>query len=95
MPIYEYECQDCGHVFEVKQRFDDRPLTSCKICKGTLHKVIHAPGIQFKGGGWYVTDHPSADRKKCMENEKKEDKSSSTKKGESAPSSSSCCGAPQ
>ncbi len=71
MPIYEYECQECGNVFEIKQGFNDIPLTDCKFCKGEVRKVFHAPGIHFKGTGWYVTDYPSADRKKHMQKEKK------------------------
>jgi putative FmdB family regulatory protein len=89
MPIYEYECQACGRNFEVRQSFDDPLLTRCEICSGKLRKLIHAPGIQFKGGGWYVTDYPSADRKKCMENEKKEGDALPAKtKTESSPASS-------
>ncbi len=74
MPIYEYECQACGHIFEVRQGFDDAPLTKCKVCPGKVRKRIHAPAIQFKGSGWYVTDFPSEDRKKQMAAEKKEAK---------------------
>ncbi len=72
MPLYEYECRDCGHSFEIKQGFNDIPLTQCEICPGEVRKIIHAPGIQFKGSGWYVTDYPTADRKKSMAAEKKE-----------------------
>jgi len=57
MPLYEYECDNCGHRFEVIQKFSDAPLTECPKCKGTLRKLVSSPAIQFKGSGWYITDY--------------------------------------
>lgn len=57
MPIYEYQCRDCGHAFETMQRLAEAPLTECPQCKGSLKKLISAPAFQFKGSGWYVTDY--------------------------------------
>lgn len=57
MPIYEYQCQSCGHAFETMQRLADAPLTLCPKCEGPLKKLISAPAFQFKGSGWYVTDY--------------------------------------
>lgn len=57
MPIYEYVCQGCEARLEVKQRMSDPPLTTCERCGKSLTKVISAPGIMFKGRGWYVTDY--------------------------------------
>ncbi|MEM7481554.1 MAG: FmdB family zinc ribbon protein [Acidobacteriota bacterium] len=57
MPIYEYECQECGRRSEEIQRFSDPPLTECSQCGGALKKLISSPAIQFKGSGWYVTDY--------------------------------------
>lgn len=57
MPIYEYQCQKCGHRLEAMQRFSDAPLTECPECEGALKKLISAPAFQFKGSGWYVTDY--------------------------------------
>jgi putative FmdB family regulatory protein len=56
MPTYEYECTACHRRLEVVQRFADAPLTTCEECGGDLKKVISAPGIVFKGGGFYKTD---------------------------------------
>jgi len=56
MPTYEYECTACHRRLEVVQRFSDAPLTTCEDCGGDLKKVISAPGIVFKGGGFYKTD---------------------------------------
>jgi len=57
MPIYEYKCQGCGEVFELKQKFSDEPLTIHEKCGGKVERLISAPALQFKGSGWYVTDY--------------------------------------
>jgi putative FmdB family regulatory protein len=60
MPIYEYECQECGRVFEKIQRFSDDPLSEyeCEACgRATpVKKLVSAAAFHLKGGGWYVTD---------------------------------------
>ena len=57
MPIYEYECQQCGKVFETIQKFSDPKLTEC-LCeeKAPVTKLISAAAFHLKGTGWYVTD---------------------------------------
>jgi len=57
MPIYEYECTHCGHRFELKQGFHDKPQTACPQCKKKAKRVFHPTPIIFKGSGFYVTDH--------------------------------------
>ena len=57
MPIYEYQCQDCGHELEKIQKMSDSPLTDCPQCKQTkLVKKISAAGFRLTGTGWYATD---------------------------------------
>ena len=57
MPIYEYQCKDCEHVFDVLQKISDEPLTYCPECgKPELRKLLSAPNFRLKGGGWYETD---------------------------------------
>lgn len=56
MPVYEYGCE-AGHHFEVKQKMSDDPVTTCQVCNLPVSKLISAPGISFKGSGWYVTDY--------------------------------------
>jgi len=53
MPLYEYECQECGLVFEARQKFSDAPLSECKSCGGAVKKLISQSGFALKGGGWY------------------------------------------
>ena len=57
MPIYEYQCDDCGHSFEVMQKMSEDPLTECEKCGGPLRKVLHPVAIHFKGSGFYTTDY--------------------------------------
>ncbi|HAK56765.1 MAG: zinc ribbon domain-containing protein [Vicinamibacterales bacterium] len=57
MPLYEYECGDCGERFERIQGFSDPPEKVCPACGGTVEKLLSSPAIQFKGTGWYVTDY--------------------------------------
>ena len=59
MPTYEYRCKGCSTELEVVQSFTDDPLTTCDACGGELRKVFAAPGISFKGSGFYKTDSRS------------------------------------
>jgi putative FmdB family regulatory protein len=56
VPLYEYQCAECGN-FEVIQKFSDALLTACPKCGKEVHKLLSAPAIQFKGTGWYITDY--------------------------------------
>jgi putative FmdB family regulatory protein len=56
MPIYTYECAECGVRFDARQKFSDDPITECPECGGHTHRVPQPVGIVFKGGGWYVKD---------------------------------------
>lgn len=57
MPLHEYQCKKCKHRFEKIQKFSDRPIKKCPECGGPVEQLLHAPAVQFKGSGWYVTDY--------------------------------------
>ena len=58
MPTYDYQCEECGHVFEAFQRMSEAPLTECPECGGRVKRKIGAgAGLIFKGGGFYITDY--------------------------------------
>lgn len=80
MPIYEYQCLECNHKFEVRQSMNDEPLKSCEKCGKPVRKLYNAAGIIFKGSGFYVNDY----------------KGKADKQSESAQHSCSggCCGCP-
>jgi putative FmdB family regulatory protein len=57
MPIYEYQCTNCHHHFDLMQKISDEPVKQCPECgKNTVIKLISAAGFQLKGTGWYATD---------------------------------------
>lgn len=69
MPTYDYHCETCGLDFELVQSFSEDSLTKCptkksgnspegcaKSGRGKVTKVFSAPGITFKGTGFYKND---------------------------------------
>ena len=107
MPLYEYECEDCGHRFERIQKFSDDLVSTCPSCGGGVKKLFSSPAIQFKGTGWYVTDYAkkgtgdaaaseagkSSDGKDAKTD--KTDKTDKTKSGDSTSASDSAVSAPE
>jgi putative FmdB family regulatory protein len=70
VPTYEYLCDKCGRTFEARQRISAPPLKTCETCGGAVRRLISSTTFILKGEGWYVTDYPSAARKKAAESEK-------------------------
>jgi putative FmdB family regulatory protein len=79
MPLYEYECQKCGHRFEKIQKFSDPMLKKCPECGGKIEQMISAPAIQFKGSGWYVNDYAKKPTASSGKNGSEGDKAESVK----------------
>lgn len=64
MPIYEYQCQACGHLHEALQKLSDAPLVDCPACGAAqLKKKMSAAAFRLKGGGWYETDFKTGGKK--------------------------------
>lgn len=86
MPIYEYECADCGHVIEVMQKVSARAPGRCEKCSGKLNKKVSVTSFQLKGGGWYSDGYgdrgpaKAADDTPAPKKEKKKDAKSSKPK---------------
>jgi putative FmdB family regulatory protein len=57
LPLYAYRCTQCGHKFEKIQNFSAEPEIVCPKCGGVLERPLTAPGLNFKGAGWYVNDY--------------------------------------
>jgi putative FmdB family regulatory protein len=88
MPLYEYQCESCGHRFEVIQKFSDELVSVCPNCgKGPVVKLLSSPAIQFKGSGWYITDYARKDSGK--DSGKSTGSSSSSGSSDASKSSSS------
>ncbi len=60
MPIYTYQCDECGVRFDARQKFSDDPISVCPECGGHTHRVPQPVGIVFKGSGWYAKDSKGA-----------------------------------
>lgn len=84
MPIYEYQCSNCGWEVEVLQKMSDAPLQTCDKCeKDTMQKKISAAAFRLKGGGWYETDFKTGSKKNLVG-----EKGSSSSKASDKPDSS-------
>ncbi|HTD97011.1 MAG TPA: zinc ribbon domain-containing protein, partial [Edaphobacter sp.] len=68
MPLYEYECTACHRRTEKIQKFSDPEITTCPFCSGHLERVISAPAISFKGGGWFADGYGNAKPKSSGDN---------------------------
>ena len=75
MPIYEYQCQNCGHHFEKLESISAEPTKHCPKCnKDQARRLISASGFQLKGDGWYVSEYkkkPKSDSSKSSESSDK------------------------
>jgi putative FmdB family regulatory protein len=88
VPLYEYQCKKCKHKFEKIQKFSDRPVKKCPECGSPVEKIMHAPAVQFKGSGWYVTDYggkQTTDTPKSEDSSEKPDKSDKAEKKDTSP----------
>ena len=83
MPTYDYECDACGHTFELFQRITEDPIKKCPECKKNKARRLFGTGaaIMFKGSGFYETDYRSDSYKKAAKADKS--KSDSGSKSES------------
>ncbi|MDQ3706257.1 MAG: hypothetical protein M3437_13795 [Chloroflexota bacterium] len=103
MPVYEYQCKNCGQRFEKIQPVTADPVSVCELCgQGPVRRVLHPVGVIFKGSGWYVTDNRSSGKSGGSSSSKgsddsKPDAAASTDdkpKTDSSPSTSSTSSTP-
>ena len=92
MPTYDYECDACGHTWEMFQRIVEDPIKKCPKCNKKKARRLFGTGsaVMFKGSGFYETDYRSASYKKGAKAEKKAtEKKAESKKTEPKKSDSS------
>ena len=71
MPIYEYQCDACGHQVELIQKFSDAPARDCPACgAAALRRLVSAAAFRLKGGGWYETDFKKDNRRNVSATDK-------------------------
>jgi putative FmdB family regulatory protein len=73
MPIYEYECAECGIHFDRLQRFGDPQPDTCPNGHTQVHRLLSEPTVIFKGSGFYVTDNGRNGRGKPAKTAKAKD----------------------
>ena len=73
MPTYDYECDTCGHEFELFQSISDAVKRKCPECGKQKLRRLFGTGaaVVFKGSGFYQTDYRSDSYKKAAEKDKK------------------------
>jgi len=91
MPTYDYECDDCGHSFELFQSITESKKRKCPECKKPKLRRLFGTGaaVVFKGSGFYQTDYRSESYKKGAAAEKKATEGSSGSEGKSSGESGS------
>jgi putative FmdB family regulatory protein len=89
MPVYEYQCRDCGVRFERRQHITDDPIKICPECGGEVRRLIQPVGIVFKGSGFYVTDNRSKSSTARPVNSKKPPHTSTSASTESSSTTTS------
>jgi putative FmdB family regulatory protein len=89
MPTYDYECDACGHKFELFQSINDPVKKKCPDCgKAKLRRLFGTgAAVVFKGSGFYQTDYRSDSYKKAAEKDKPAGESKADGKGETKPES--------
>jgi len=81
MPTYDYECDSCGHKFELFQSISAPVKKKCPECSKLKLRRLFGTGaaVVFKGSGFYQTDYRSESYKEAAAKDKK----SKEKKSES------------
>ena len=87
MPTYDYECDACGHEFELFQSITAGVKRKCPDCGKLKLRRLFGTGaaIVFKGSGFYETDYRSESYKAGAEKEKKTESKDSKKDSKSKP----------
>lgn len=68
MPLYEYECEACGRVFEVFRRYDEPPIQFCVECGGAVHRKYGGTFVfRFRSRNWRPYDAETAGGEETVE----------------------------
>jgi len=92
MPTYDYQCDSCGHKFELFQSINDKVLRKCPKCKKLKLQRLFGTGaaLVFKGSGFHQTDYRSESYKKAARADSKNGTGSKSS-GETKSSSDGGC----
>ena len=94
MPTFDFRCGSCSHVWEWTRPFGRKTSPPCPSCGSKkTEKLLSPPSVQFRGAGFYKTDHgmkqplPTAETHELKKDQKKE--SSGNDGGSKAPAAES------
>lgn len=79
MPIYEYECTDCGDEIEIVHGISEKPKRKCPKCGGRMKRLMSLNSFHLKGTGWYK---PSAKEAKAEKSDKPSEKGAKAEKAD-------------
>ena len=87
MPIYEFECNSCGHRFDRLQKLSDIDPSICPACDAPqLRRRVSAPSFRLAGSGWYETDFKKdGDKKRNLVDTTGDSKPTSSEASAAAP----------
>jgi putative FmdB family regulatory protein len=90
MPIYEFECRSCQHVWDALQKIADPDPAQCSSCGAAMvTRRMTAAAFRLKGAGWYETDFKKdADGKRNLVDSKTEAAPSAESSASAAPAAS-------
>jgi predicted nucleic acid-binding Zn ribbon protein len=83
MPVYTYRRED-GTTFDIRQSFQDNPLTHDPETGQRVVRLIHNTGVIFKGSGFYVNDSKSGSKSSSASSSASSAGSSKDQNGNSA-----------
>lgn len=81
MPFYEYQCDACGHRFEVMQSIKAPPVENCEECGAPVRRILFPSAIIYKGSGFYATEYGRSTHNNPTKGSKKVDMPSSPSSG--------------
>ncbi len=62
MPLHRHECNACGYRFRVLDLEEKEGVVTCPECGSKdTHRLFPRVSVQFKGSGYYKTDHGRKD----------------------------------
>lgn len=76
MPIYDFQCTNCGFKNELMRKISESTTINCPQCsQESFAKMLSAPSFQLSGSGWYASDFKDKKINKSITPDKPEMKS--------------------
>ena len=74
MPLYTYQCYECGKVQEVMRPVKTRDKSiACDHCMCASERIIDLAAFQLRGGGWFKDGYSKKPKPKPKKEEVKKE----------------------